>query len=72
MALKASTHYQGGYWDTGPYLLVSVVEFPLNVLEPEEPLKKTEAVDERADGVARSEILIGENARTDYHQKDQV
>lgn len=51
---------------------MSVVEFPLYILEPEEPLKKTETVDERADGVAGSEILVRENARTDYHQKDQV
>ena len=72
MALKASTHYTGDYWEIGPYFLVSVVEFPLYVLEPEEPLKKTEAVYERADGVAGSEILVGENARTDYHQEDQV
>ena len=72
MALKASTHYQGGYCEICPYFLVSVVEFSLYVLEPEEPLKKTEAVYERADGVAGSEILVGENARTDYHQEDQM
>ena len=72
MALKASTHYTWDYCEICPYLFVGVVEFPLYVLEPEEPLNKTEAVYERADGVAGSEILVGENARTDYHQEDQV
>ena len=71
MTLKAITHYQG-YCESGPYLLVCAVELPLNVLEPEEPLKETQAVDERADGVTWTEVPIGENARTDYHQEDQV
>lgn len=40
MTLKAITHYQG-YYDSGPYLLVCAVELPLDVLDPEEPLKET-------------------------------
>jgi hypothetical protein len=40
MTLKAITHYHG-YNESEPYLLVSTVELPLDVLEPEEPLKET-------------------------------
>jgi hypothetical protein len=40
MTLKAITHYQD-YYESGSYLLVSTVELPLDVLEPEEPLKET-------------------------------
>lgn len=40
MTLKAITHYKG-YCESGTYLLVCTVELPLDVLEPEEPLKET-------------------------------